>query len=286
MYDITAIKNYILYLKKECGLLISLHIGGMDHIIIPSELISFNIHENSYCIYIKNCEQAQNHCIAKQAAIIEKCAQGSFCGICHAGVKEYVYPIINREQTIGFISVSGYQCENHHEYLYAIATKYGFPEAELFAAYGALRKEIPNKQWVDTLIQPLCDMLSLAYLKTENNENQEQSFCDQMVRYLKKNHNQNISSTDICRHFNCSRSHISHKFNEKMGISIKQYINQLRIEDAKNMLLYSELTVTEIAFSVGFSDSNYFTGIFKKQTGFTPSAFRKNFIQNQNAKHR
>lgn len=276
MYDVTPIKNYILYLKKECELSVSVHIDGIDKIVIPSELISFNIHDISYCIYVKTNAVAQKHCVESQCQIHKRSIDSSFCGICYAGVKEFIYPIKNLGKTVGFISVSGYKCDNYEEYVNKISKKYELSKAELLSLYDSLKDESPNKEKIDTLITPLCDMLELAYIKTQDELENQPSFCDELVQYLKKNHTENISSKNICRQFLCSRSKISHTFNKCMGMSIKQYINKLRIDDAKALLEHSDLAITEIAFSVGFSDSNYFTGIFKKNVGITPSEYRKN----------
>ena len=60
-----------------------------------------------------------------------------------------------------------------------------------------------------------------------------------------------------------------------MGVTLKEYLNVLRIEGAKQLLHSSELNITEIAFSIGFSDGNYFTNVLKKHTGISPSAYRK-----------
>jgi AraC-like DNA-binding protein len=54
-----------------------------------------------------------------------------------------------------------------------------------------------------------------------------------------------------------------------------QYLITLRINDAARLLKNSDLSITEIAFECGFTDSNYFTRQFKKQTGQSPAAFRK-----------
>ena len=273
MYDITSIKNYILYLKKECSLAITLHIRGIDNVVVPSELISFNIHDNPYCIYVKTCKEAQNHCIERQWKIHNKCKDGSFQGVCYAGVKEYIYPIKHNERVLGFISVSGYKCENANEYINSVSNKYALSKEGLVSNYKSLKDRVPSKQTLDTLITPLCNMLELAYIKSDNNVSQR--FSDKIVWYIKKNHTSNISSEDICKEFSCSRSKMSRSFNKDIKMSLKEYINHLRIEDAKALLSYSDLTITEIAYSVGFSDSNYFTEVFKKLTGMTPSAYAK-----------
>lgn len=270
-----AIKKYILYLKKECNLLISLHVREFDGIVLSDDLMQFNIHDNSYCAYIKSSVKAQSCCVQKQKRVIEKCSTGSFCGVCYAGVKEFIYPIDNNGVTVGFISVSGYKSDKALAYIDVISKKYHLPKENLISAYETLKDDVPDKTFIDTLIIPLCCMLELDYQRQTELQANTQSFCGAIVEYIKQNHTQNITSEDICRHFSCSRSTISHKFNRHMGMSIKSYINSLRIKDAKYLLKYSDLNITEIAFLVGFRDSNYFTGIFKKKVGMSPTAYRK-----------
>ena len=64
-------------------------------------------------------------------------------------------------------------------------------------------------------------------------------------------------------------------FNREMGKSIREYINELRIRDAKVLLKTTNLTVTDIAFTVGFNSSNYFAELFKKKEGLSPLQYKK-----------
>lgn len=274
MNDITAIKNYILYLKKECGLAVTLH-SYNSNVMLKDQLLAFNIHENSYCVYVKTCKSAQQHCIARQKKIAEKCRNGSFCGVCYAGVKEYVYPVFYNEEVVGFICISGFSCENGGEYVAAVAKKYDLPYESLFSTYKSLKAVMPEKAYVDTLIYPLCSMLELAHVKAEHDIRRKNSFIYEIVRYIKANYVQDITSETLCSEFGCSRSHLSHLFNEQMKTSLREYITTLRIQSSKTLLRDTGLEIAEIGVSVGFSDPNYFTSVFKKYTHFTPSAYRR-----------
>lgn len=274
MNDITAIKNYILYLKKECSLSITLHSYGSS-LILKKDLLVFNIHENPYCVFVKSCKAAQEHCVEKQPKIAEKCKDGSFCGVCYAGVKEYVYPIYFDGNVVGFICVSGFSCENSKEYISTIAKKYDLPYDILLETYQTLKIETPEKTYVDTLIYPLCHMLELAHIKATHDIKHQDSFICQIILYIKRYYTQKITSEMLCKEFHCSRSHLSRIFNEQMKMSIHEYINSLRLESAKTLLRDTKLEVAEIAMAVGFSEPNYFTSIFKKYTNLTPLAYRK-----------
>ncbi len=61
------------------------------------------------------------------------------------------------------------------------------------------------------------------------------------------------------------------------GITLKQFILDLKVTEAKRLLIYSDKNINEIAYSLGFDDSSYFSRIFKKKTSFTPLGFIKKY---------
>ncbi len=61
-------------------------------------------------------------------------------------------------------------------------------------------------------------------------------------------------------------------------MSMTDYINRQRIEEAKNALLTQPASIIDIALMTGFEDANYFTKVFKRFTGMTPSNFRKSHV--------
>ena len=163
------------------------------------------------------------------------------------------------------------------EYISRVAKKYNLPLEQLKLSYNALKKDMPPKEYVDTLIYPLCHMLELAHLKADKLVQKEDTLINKVVQFIKKNYTQNLTSTILCKEFNCSRSYLSKLFNTTMHITIPEYITKLRIESAKSLLQHTNLDVSEIALSVGFNESYYFTMQFKKLVGKTPSTFRKQY---------
>ena len=275
MYNITDIKNYILFLKTHHGLSVTLHPIAKETLILTSDLMTFNIHDNPYCVYVKTFPNAQKHCVERQHKILGKCRSGSFCGCCFAGVFEFVYPISNGIETVGFISVSGYGKENSVSYINATAQKYCIPKKKLSEVYDALNKNIPSKEEIDTLLIPLCNMLELTYIKSKETETSEEHPIDSVIRYIKKNYTQPITLSDVCAKLHYSRSYVSHMFKQHTGRSFRQYLTEIRLDVAKTLLQYSGLSITEISFSIGFEDSTYFASIFKKHYGISPSVYRK-----------
>ncbi|MFC4025604.1 helix-turn-helix domain-containing protein [Oceanobacillus longus] len=71
-------------------------------------------------------------------------------------------------------------------------------------------------------------------------------------------------------------SHLSRKFKQETNMTITGYQQMLRINKAKYLLKSETISIEEIAWIVGYDDSSYFTRVFKKETGYTPSYYREN----------
>lgn len=85
----------------------------------------------------------------------------------------------------------------------------------------------------------------------------------------------NLSIQDIADKLNVNRSYLATIFNEHFRISPKEYLNQIRMKRARYLLKSSAEPIKVIAFSVGFSDSLYFSKAFKKFYQISPREFRK-----------
>lgn len=277
MNIIESIKNYILFLITDCGLFVTLHPHEKEELVTLSELSLYNIHHNSYCTHIKTLPDGQKRCIAQQKKVFAHCCDtaNSFCGVCHAGVFEYVYPLTDGKTVLGFISVGGYAIKQPQQHLENTAARFGVNIEQLKNTYKTLKAVTPSKKYIDTLITPLCNMLELAYIKTKASQTNSGRLIDCIIQYIRQNYDTNLSIESLCKKFGCSRSYISHAFSVAAGKNFKDYLLELRLQHAKRLLEISTLNVTEIAFSVGFNNSNYFSTAFKKFEGKSPLEYRK-----------
>ncbi len=96
-----------------------------------------------------------------------------------------------------------------------------------------------------------------------------------IIEYLDKNYNRQISLNDIAAQEYLSASYLSHFFEKNMGISISNYLTQLRMKHAIRYLLHTDDSIEKIAESCGFSSPRSFATHFKKQYHILPSQFRK-----------
>lgn len=96
----------------------------------------------------------------------------------------------------------------------------------------------------------------------------------QIKEYLDRHYAEDIPLSEIAGTFCISPHYLSHIFKEKIGYSPINYIIQLRIGEAKRLLLTTDLPVQSIAHRVGYDNANYFSMLFKKMTGHSPRGFR------------
>lgn len=93
--------------------------------------------------------------------------------------------------------------------------------------------------------------------------------------YLDEHYNEKISLEFLSEHFFINKFYLTRLFKDQFGDSITNYLIKIRITQAKQLLRFSDLSISEIAQKCGMNDANYFSRIFKKVEGCTPGEFRK-----------
>lgn len=106
--------------------------------------------------------------------------------------------------------------------------------------------------------------------------NLEQEFMHTLNVLIRDNlDNADFSVENLAEELRISRVQLYRKVKAMMGISISDYVGNIRLENARAMLESTTLTVSEIAYANGFSSPNYFSTAFKNQYGLSPIAHRK-----------
>lgn len=90
---------------------------------------------------------------------------------------------------------------------------------------------------------------------------------------IARNYHSDLSIEKIAKELHYSRNYFGQLFKQEMGMSVNEYINQVRVQKAKVLLLDGNLKIGQIAEKVGFSDQQYFSRIFKKIVGCMPSEY-------------
>lgn len=117
------------------------------------------------------------------------------------------------------------------------------------------------------MVKEILEGTSTTYTESED-------VFEKILKYLNNSYYINISLEELGKQFNVSVSYICKHFKEKLDTTYLEYLKSIRIIHAKRMLKNSNLSVTEIAEMVGYTDYYYFNKVFKAQTGYTPKQYK------------
>ena len=96
-----------------------------------------------------------------------------------------------------------------------------------------------------------------------------------LIRVLSENYRKpDLELSDVARKLGVSPSQLSRVLNQQVGISFRHLLRNMRLEEAKRMLASGKYSIKEVAASVGFSDSHYFSRSFKELTGLSATEYR------------
>jgi two-component system response regulator YesN len=94
------------------------------------------------------------------------------------------------------------------------------------------------------------------------------------IAYLDQHYAGEVSVEDVARSAFISPSRLSHVFKDATGMSLIDYLTQIRIDRAQHLLAETDRTVAEICFELGIQSPTYFTRLFRRMTGTSPSQYR------------
>lgn len=108
-----------------------------------------------------------------------------------------------------------------------------------------------------------------------NMENTEQEIIRTVTQYLYKNSFRKFYLNELCNVVGLSEDYIGRIFKKQVGMTIIQFVSQLRLQKAKYLLSETDLTIENISEIVGYSDVFYFSKVMKKEEGISPLNWRK-----------
>ena len=112
-------------------------------------------------------------------------------------------------------------------------------------------------------------------LRNQNVEKQTEDVVNQIKKYIVDNLGGDTSLYNLAEQVHFSQEYLLRIFKKKEGVTILQYINDLKLSAAKQLLAEKKLSVKEIADQLGFTSQGYFGRFFRAKTGLTPNAFRE-----------
>lgn len=117
--------------------------------------------------------------------------------------------------------------------------------------------------------------LDAALARRRELSSEAQRLVRQAMAYMHAHYAEPLSRQQIADHVGLSDDYLTSCFHKELGLTPVAYLTRYRIQQARQLLKNTHLSITEIALEVGFSGSSYFSRIFHRETGMTPAAYRR-----------
>lgn len=151
-------------------------------------------------------------------------------------------------------------------------------------------REALRLQITDYILKPVnyeefgtcIDNLKIALFQNHSAKqtaNQDERPIQSITRYLQEHLAEDISLSLLAEKFHLSAQYISQLFKSEIGVGFLTYLTNIRMEQAKKLLLTTPLSIAEVSERSGYGDYRVFTKVFKKSEGITPSQYRRDFLE-------
>lgn len=231
-----------------------------------------------FCRELRKSEEALKECILcdRTACIEARKKGGAVVYRCHAGLAKAAAPVVAGGKAAAYVILSGImQDEDKTAGWRQVAQccgRYGLQMQLLNTAYGKLpytAKDavLPAARLLAALVEGQC------YKSIE--EQKDGALETRLNTYITKNLKEDLSGEALCTAFGISRTKLYRLAMQCYGRGISEHINTMRMQKAARLLLETSMPNSEIAEEIGIHDYNYFSKLFKKETGFSPRQYRQ-----------
>lgn len=136
--------------------------------------------------------------------------------------------------------------------------------------------KIENSLTIRELINLMTDMVAdYCDLVNEYNTRVYSELVSHAITYIKLNFKKDISLTTIAKELFIHPTYLAKKFKQETGKTVSEFVNEIRIKEAQFIIMATEFKIEDIAYYVGYNDKKYFSKIFKRISGVSPSEYRK-----------
>ncbi|MCQ4088469.1 response regulator transcription factor [Saccharibacillus sp. JS10] len=160
--------------------------------------------------------------------------------------------------------------------LITLLSNMGYEASDLDEAKYGFFREIEEASNAKTATLLLEQFLQKAEMKvTERTDQPGGANMKKLLAYIDEHYTEALSLTGLGKHFHFNPSYLSSYFTAHNKEGFSEYLNKIRVAKSEKLLREGELSISEISGQVGYSDPGYFTKVFKKHTGFSPSQYRR-----------
>jgi len=138
-----------------------------------------------------------------------------------------------------------------------------------------LRREFGRESLLELYVKELLVLICRYHQERKAYIKESDKIIYEVSKYIQEHFGEELTLTGLSKYFAVSESFLSRKFKAVTGVGLNQYLTIVRINNGARLLQETKLSITKVAEKCGFSDSNYFSSVFKKLKGVTPLHYRK-----------
>lgn len=144
-------------------------------------------------------------------------------------------------------------------------------------AFEQVYREAKREKSEKKVLEYAMKILMITILRMRAEASTGEQILDRTMEYLTNHYTEKITLEELAELEHISTSYLSRKFKQRTGVPVITYINRLRVEKARQLLMASLLDINEIAYQTGFDSPKYFHRVFKSVTGESPASFRRHY---------
>lgn len=241
------------------------------------EILSYPVEHCPFCKYIRSTINGNNDCEISNEKSFKRCQKTKKIEIyhCHAGLIETTAPLIDNGAVIGYIMfgqiTDNPDKESLQRSLSEAVTRSNREHKDMDSSIYNVAYKSDDQIHATAKILEACTLyVLLSNMISLRNEN----FIKNLNQFLLSHLSEDLSVDRLTEEFSISKNKLYTSVSKYMNIGIAEHIKNLRMEEAKRLLVETDLPIYQIADQVGFTDYNYFCRVFKKEVGLPAKRYR------------
>ncbi|MHA3775605.1 helix-turn-helix domain-containing protein [Verrucomicrobiota bacterium sgz303538] len=238
---------------------------------------------NPFCVQLSETDPGCRMCVDMQQRLTDPEAEGTRSGFCAAGLTDAAVPVKVGDQLLGYLSTGQVALRELTredfrrviDWLKKGGAKTDWEELEK----SFFETKIITRQQYDAvlkLLEVFAQHLSIAAEQIATHESHaEPPMVQQARKFIEEHQDEELALEDVAKAVNTSTFHFCKMFKKATGMTFTEYLGLIRVGKAKKLLANPQKRISEIAFEAGFSSLTHFNRTFRKITGQSPTAFRR-----------
>lgn len=232
------------------------------------------LHCNDFCVVVKRSQERVAKCSENDCVKVKRRAEAErepFFHECHAGALELIIPIFIDGAYAGSIYFGPFKGEGEGD-----------------CPYKPLRKEYDKLQYCPPrLAESAKDLFSILvdFIIEQQESGTRERFAEKTrddrivmaMAYIDRHFKRNVTVADVSGKCGLSASRFIHLFKEELELGFSEYLQARRMEEAKTLLKTTTMKIVDVALECGYANQCYFGLVFKRNTGFSPGVYRKEY---------